>query len=195
MISIIVAIASNGAIGRNNQLLWNISEDLRYFKKVTGGHTVIMGRKTWESIGRPLPNRRNIVVSKSMAAALESRQSKSASGIEIFPSLEDAIFAAENPASAPVTAPAHIPPSLHQAESGLSSATPEIFIIGGGEIYGQALPLAGRLYLTQVHTSIEGADTFFPPIDFTQWREVSRESFPRGEKFESPFDFVVLERI
>ena len=163
MISIIVAIASNGAIGRNNQLLWHISEDLRYFKKVTAGHTVIMGRKTWESIGRPLPNRRNIVVSKSMAAA---------TGIEIFPSLEDAVFAAEQ-----------------------SSATNEIFIIGGGEIYRQSLPLAGRLYLTEVHTSIEDADTFFPPVDFTQWREVSRESFPRGEKFEHPFDFVVLERI
>lgn len=189
MISIIVAIASNGAIGRNNQLLWHISEDLRYFKKVTAGHTVIMGRKTWESIGRPLPNRRNIVVSKSMAAALESHGLKSASGIEIFTSLEDAIFAAEHP-----VLQNHAEIQNH-AEVVQSSATPEIFTIGGGEIYRQSLPLAGRLYLTQVHIPIEDADTFFPTIDFTQWREVSRESFPRGEKFEHPFDFVVLERI
>lgn len=195
MISIIVVIASNGAIGRNNQLLWHISEDLRYFKKVTAGHTIIMGRKTFESIGKPLPNRRNIVVSRTMAAgdrkpaaahanytrlgmwqnmaeaANELREFRSAGTIETYPSLETAISAAEQ-----------------------SSATPEIFIIGGGEIYRQVLPLAGRLYLTLVHTPIEDADTFFPAIDYTKWREVSRESFPRGEKFEHPFDFVVLER-
>ena len=183
MISIIVAIASNGAIGRNNQLLWHISEDLRYFKRITGGHTVIMGRKTWESIGRPLPNRRNIVVSRNIDAGKFA-------GAEVYASLEEAASAAEHS------------DSLHNAKSGQSantetdvtSVTPEIFIIGGGEIYHQALPLAGRLYLTLVHTPIEDADTFFPVIDYTRWREISRESFPRGEKFEHPFDFVVLER-
>lgn len=174
MISIIVAIAGNGAIGRNNQLLWHISEDLRYFKRITGGHTVIMGRKTWDSIGRPLPNRRNIVVSRNADA-------DKFAGAEVYKSLEEAIFAAEHPLHNP-------------AEAEKTYAAPEIFIIGGGEIYRQALPLAGRLFLTQVHTPIEDADTFFPAINYTQWQEVSRESFPRGEKFEHPFDFVVLER-
>ena len=86
MISIIVAIATNGAIGKDNQLLWHISEDLKYFKRVTAGHTVIMGRKTWESIGRPLPNRRNIVISRSLNA-------HSIFGAEVFPSLVEAISA------------------------------------------------------------------------------------------------------
>jgi len=177
MISIIVAIASNGAIGRNNQLLWHISEDLRYFKKITGGHTVIMGRKTWESIGRPLPNRRNIVVSRSIDA-------DKFAGAEVFKSMEDAVAAAS----------ANINHSSDGSSINHHSSESSIFIIGGGEIYRQALPLAGRLYLTLVHTPIEDADTFFPVIDYTQWREVSRESFPSGEKFEHPFDFVVLER-
>jgi len=177
MISIIVAIASNGAIGRNNQLLWHISEDLRYFKKITAGHTVIMGRKTWESIGRPLPNRRNIVVSRSIDA-------DNLAGAEVFKSLEDAVAAA--------SANKNLQPDGLCTNN--QSDESRIFIIGGGEIYRQALPLAGRLYLTLVHTPIEDADTFFPVIDYNQWREVSRESFPRGEKFEHPFDFVVLER-
>lgn len=177
MISIIVAIASNGAIGRNNQLLWHISEDLRYFKKITGGHTVIMGRKTWESIGRPLPNRRNIVVSRSIDAG-------KLAGAEVYRSIEEAVAAT----SANIN---HQPDALCTNNQ---SDEPRIFIIGGGEIYRQSLPLADRLYLTLVHTPIEDADTFFPAIDYTQWREVSRESFPRGEKFEYPFDFVVLER-
>lgn len=177
MISIIVAIASNGAIGRNNQLLWHISEDLRYFKRITAGHTVIMGRKTWESIGRPLPNRRNIVISRSIDAG-------KLAGAEVYRSLEEAVEAASaNNNHQPV---------------GLSTNNPSgeslIFIIGGGEIYRQALPLVDRLYLTLVHTPIEDADTFFPVIDYTRWNEISRESFPHGEKFEHQFDFVVLER-
>jgi len=176
MISIIVAIASNGAIGRNNQLLWHISEDLRYFKKITGGHTVIMGRKTWESIGRPLPNRRNMVVSRSIDAG-------KLAGAEVYRSIEEAVAAA--------SANKSLQPDALCTNN--QSDEPRIFIIGGGEIYRQSLPLADRLYLTLVHTPIEDADTFFPAIDYTQWREVSRESFPRGEKFEYPFDFVVLE--
>ncbi|MFA6333985.1 MAG: dihydrofolate reductase [Bacteroidales bacterium] len=167
MVSIIVAIADNSAIGRNNQLLWHITEDLKYFKRVTGGHTVIMGRKTWESIGRPLPNRRNIVISRSLAG----NPAKEVSGIEIFPSIEAVLKTTSN-------------------------SDEEIFIIGGGEIYRQAFPLANRLYLTLVHTTIEDADTFFPTIDYSQWREIFRESHQhkQGEKFEYPFEFVVLER-
>ena len=161
MISIIVAVADNLAIGKDNNLLWHISEDLKYFKRITGGHTVIMGRKTWESIGRPLPNRRNIVISRSLKV-------DSLAGAEVFGSLESAL----------ATLPAN----------------EEHFIIGGGEIYRQALPIADRLYLTIVHTAIYDADTFFPAVDERVWREVGRENFERGEKFGRPFEFVVLER-
>jgi dihydrofolate reductase len=166
MISIIVAVADNLAIGKDNNLLWHISEDLKYFKRVTAGHTVIMGRKTWESIGRPLPNRRNIVISRSLKA-------DSLPGAEVFPSLELAL----------------------SASGGTDSSNEEVFIIGGGEIYRQALPIADRLYLTKVNTTIDNADTFFPMVDNRAWREVGRESFERGEKFERPFEFIVLERL
>lgn len=168
MISIIVAIADNGAIGRKNQLLWHISEDLKYFKRVTARHTVIMGWNTWESIGKALPNRRNIVISRTPVVV---------PGAEVFFSIPDAIAA-----TAHVTGP---------EDSGKDN---EVFIIGGGEIYRQFLPLADRLYLTLVHTTITDADTFFPDIDYSQWREILRESHPCGENFEHSFDFVVLER-
>ena len=161
MISIIVAVADNLAIGKGNNLLWHISEDLKYFKRITGGHTVIMGRKTWESIGRPLPNRRNIVISRSLKA-------DSLAGAEVFGSLESAL----------ATLPAN----------------EEHFIIGGGEIYREALPLAEKLYITFVHITVNDADTFFPEVEEREWREVGRESFERGEKFGRPFEFVVLER-
>ncbi|MHC1779820.1 MAG: dihydrofolate reductase [Bacteroidales bacterium] len=160
-ISIIVAVAQNGAIGKDNRLLWHISEDLKYFKKVTSGNPVVMGRKTWESIGKPLPGRRNIVISRSL---------DSLPGAEVFKSLELAL------------------------EVVGKSGADEIFIIGGGEIYRQALPFASKLYLTKVHVTIEDADTFFPSVDSDQWQELSHESFERGEKFEYSFEFVVLER-
>jgi dihydrofolate reductase len=125
-----------------------------------------MGWNTWESIGKVLPNRRNMVVSRTPAIA---------PGAEVFLSIPDALAALD----------------LNNPEN----KDHEVFIIGGGEIYRQFLPLADRLYLTMVHTAIEEADTFFPEIDFSQWREIFRESHPRGEKFEHPFDFVVLERL
>jgi dihydrofolate reductase len=166
MISIIVAVSENLAIGKDNKLLWHISEDLKYFKRITAGHTVIMGRKTWESIGRPLPNRRNIVVSRSLKA-------DSLPGADLFPSLEDAL----------------------SASGGEGERSEEVFVIGGGEIYRQALPLADKIYLTRVHINISDADTFFPDFDKEVWRETGRECFERGEKFEHPFEFIVLERI
>lgn len=147
LVSLIVAISLNNAIGRNNQLLWHIGEDLKYFKKVTSGHTIIMGRKTWESLGRPLPNRRNIVISRSQ---------KAIEGAEVFPSIEDALAAC--------------------------GTEKEVFIIGGGEIYKQTLPIANRLYLTIVAQMIDDADTFFPVIDFTQWNELEHESVEYGER-------------
>lgn len=158
-LSIIVAVARNGVIGDRNQLLWHISEDLRRFKAITSGHTVVMGRKTFESLGRPLPNRRNIVVSRQTDLAIP--------GCEVARSLGEAVAIARN--------------------------EDEVFIIGGGQIYEQALPLASRIYLTVVDADYEG-DTHFPVIDPAVWRETLREEHLRGEKFESPFSFINLER-
>ncbi len=158
MLSIIVAVARNRAIGKDNQLLWHITEDLKYFKQITSGHTVIMGRKTFESIGKPLPNRRNIIISSSLPAQ---------ENVTVARSLADAVA--------------------------LANHEEEVFIIGGGSIYNEALPLAGRLYYTEVHADYD-ADTFFPEIDKGCWKEVSRQDFPRGATFESPFSFVVYER-
>lgn len=158
--NIIVAISDNGAIGKNNNLLWNITEDLRYFKKTTLGSVVIMGRRTYESIGKPLPGRRNVVISRTL---------KNAPGVEVYHSVEAAL-------------------------KELQVCKAEIFIIGGGELYREMLPYASKLYITFVHITVEDADVFFPHIDFSQWREISRESFERGEKFEYPFEFVVFEK-
>ncbi|MDR3235543.1 MAG: dihydrofolate reductase [Prevotellaceae bacterium] len=158
MINIIVAIAANNAIGKDNRLLWHISEDLKYFRRITLGHTVAMGRKTFESIGKPLPNRRNIVISRTLPPQ---------DGAEVYTSITEAL------------------PHIQTGE--------DVFIIGGGVVYREALPLAQKLYVTQVGKAYE-ADTFFPEIKTAEWREISREDFPCGEQFPHPFSFVVYER-
>lgn len=140
VISIIVATSENGVIGNNNQLLWHISADLKRFKKLTAGHTVIMGRKTFESIGQPLSNRRNIVISRSEGLKFE--------GCIVAKSLDSALE--------------------------LAGTDDEVFIIGGGEVYRQALPFAERIYLTLVHASYEG-DTFFPALNPNEWKVVKEE--------------------
>jgi len=141
-LSIIVAIARNGIIGCTNEdgkgaLPWHLPEDLKHFKETTNGHPIIMGRKTWESLGRPLPNRRNMVISR--------QPDYTAAGAEVFASLPVAIAAIGD-------APA--------------------YIIGGAELYRQALPLAGQLLITEVDLDAEG-DTTFPPFS-SEWQEVSR---------------------
>ena len=158
MVSIIVAVAENGVIGDKNALLWHISEDLKYFKSVTSGHPVVMGRKTYESLGRPLPNRTNVVV---------PRQEMEIPGCRVAHSLEEAV-------------------ALFPAEE-------EVFVIGGAQIYGEALPAADRFYLTRVHRAYEG-DTRFPEWDAAEWRLVGSESFPCGERYEYPFTFETYER-
>lgn len=193
-ISIIVAISDNGAIGRNNQLLWHIKEDLRYFKRITSGHTVIMGRKTWESLGKPLPNRRNIVVSRTLLPA-HGNSLSSTPGVEVYATIEEALAAA---AKEPTPVPGQsVQPNIsgHIKHNVSNNSAQEVFIIGGGEIYRQTLPYAHKLYLTLVHTNIAYADTFFPAVNQTEWREISRESFDRGETFESPFEFVLFARV
>jgi dihydrofolate reductase len=158
MINIIVAIAANNAIGKDNRLLWHISEDLKYFRRITSGHTVVMGRKTFDSIGKPLPTRRNIVISRTLPPQ---------DGVEVYTSITEALL--------------HV------------QTDEDIFIIGGGIVYREALPLAQKLYVTQVGKAYE-ADTFFPEIKAAEWREISRDDFPYGEQFPYPFSFVVYER-
>lgn len=162
MLSIIVAVSENGVIGKDNQLLWRLSADLKYFKNLTSNHAVIMGRKTYESIGKPLPNRINIVIS--------GNNSFSAERIEVVSSLEKAIEKAQN-----------------------LLPNDEIFIIGGGSIYKQALSIADKIYYTEVKTNIEG-DTFFPKLDSETWKEVSRISYQADEKNEFDYAFVIYER-
>ncbi len=158
MISIIVAVAENGVIGDKNRLLWHISEDLRHFKRITTGHPVVMGRKTWESLGRPLPGRENVVV---------SRQELTLEGARTVHSLDEAY--------------ALFPPEE------------EVFVIGGAQIYGEALRAADRFYLTRVHRAYEG-DTLFPEWNADEWRLIESESFPCGERYEYPFTFETYER-
>jgi dihydrofolate reductase len=157
-ISIIVAIAKNHAIGKNNQLLWHLPNDLKHFKDVTSGHTVIMGRKTYESVGRPLPKRRNIVI---------TRQDISIEGCEVVPSIDEALERCEN--------------------------EEEVFIVGGAEIYRQAVPLTDRVYLTVIDQDFDG-DTFFPELNPEEWTEKERENFEPDEKNKYSYSFITLER-
>lgn len=154
---IIVAIADNNAIGKDNALLWHISEDLKFFKRTTMGCPVIMGRKTFESIGRPLPKRTNIVVTRGGFEAPE--------GVVVVASLEEAF--------------ASVPGDVERA-----------FVIGGGQIYAQALSLADRLIVTHVHTVIEDADTFFPSIDPSVWSVADRSELQSDSETGYTFEFV-----
>ncbi|MBO8445015.1 MAG: dihydrofolate reductase [Bacteroidetes bacterium] len=177
--AIIAAVADNGAIGKDNALLWHISEDLKYFKKVTSGHPVIMGRKTFASIGRPLPKRLNIIVSRNLAAsgANPCGEGPMPDNVLVAASLEEAFLLA-----GPDT------PGREKA------ATDKCFVIGGGEIYRQALPLADTMYITHVHTEIKDADTFFPEISASDWTMASN-----SERFTDPetgyeFEFSVYRK-
>jgi dihydrofolate reductase len=160
-----VAVASNGVIGRDNSLPWHLPEDLRYFKRTTLGKPIIMGRKTFESIGRPLPGRPNIVVSRSVDLT--------ASGVTVVDSLALALANGQALAAA--------------------SGAEELVVIGGAQIYAAALPLASRLYVTEVHAMVEG-DTWFPPLDPAHWQEIAREEHPATADNPYPYAFVVYER-
>lgn len=159
--NVIVAIADNNAIGKDNALLWHISEDLRFFKRKTLGWPVIMGRKTFESIGRALPGRVNIVISRGFSTGEE---------VEIAGSLEEAFAIAE------------------------STNLEKCFVMGGGQIYAQALESADRLVVTHVHVVIEDADTFFPPIDPQKWTVEGRSELMTDESTGYTFEFVEYVR-
>lgn len=156
-LSLIAAVAANGVIGSDNALPWRLPEDLKRFKALTLGHPVIMGRKTYESIGRPLPGRRNIVISRNTAYM--------ADGCETASSLEAAIAAC-------------------------NGTTDEVFVIGGAQIYAEALPLAQRLYLTEICRAFQG-DARFPAIRRGGWAETAREKHRTDDGLE--YDFAVYD--
>jgi len=159
LVSLIVAMAQNGLIGRDNRLPWRLPADLIHFKSVTMGKPMVMGRKTWESLPGLLPGRRHIVITRDKAYRAEA--------CTVVHSLDEALSAA--------------------------GEVPEVMVVGGGTIYEEMLPRAERLYLTLVDAEVEG-DTRFPEIDWTAWREVSRESHPADERNQYPYTFLVLER-
>ena len=165
-ISLIAALADNGVIGRDNTLPWRLPEDLKYFRAMTIGKPVLMGRKTWESLGRPLPGRTNIVMTRQRDFV--------AVGAEIVDGMDAAISLATQIAQ--------------------RDGVDECVVIGGAEIYAQALPLCTRMYLTEVHAVVDG-DAFFPAFDRNAWQETKRDRHLAAG--ENPFDysFVVLERI
>lgn len=161
MISIIVALARNRAIGLNGNLIWHLSADLKYFKRVTTGHTVIMGYKTFLSLPnqRALPNRRNIIISSHLEQAPE--------GFELVHSIQEAVN------------------MVHDEE--------ETFVIGGGSIYEQFLPHAGKLYLTRIDKEFE-ADTYFPYIDFDEWNLIDVNVVDEDPQVDFTYRFEVWER-
>lgn len=165
-IALIAAVAENGVIGAGGAMPWRLATDMKRFKALTMGKPVIMGRKTFASIGKPLAGRANIVVTRERRFLAE--------GVTVAPDLAEAIAAA--------TAAA--------ARTGVG----EVMVIGGGEIYAQAMPHADRLYVTHVHAAPEG-DARFPRIDPGMWRAVAREAFAAGEKDSAATTFVTYERI
>lgn len=154
-----VAISANNAIGKDNQLLWHLPADLKHFKNITSGHTIIMGRKTFDSVGRPLPNRRNIVITRQKNLQID--------GVEVVNSLNSALE--------------------------LTSNEEKIFILGGAEIYKEALPLTHKIELTRVHQEFD-ADAFFPELDNETWKEVWKEDHLPDEKNKFAYTFSTLER-
>lgn len=166
-ISLIVAMATNGVIGRDNQLPWHLPNDLKYFKQTTLGKPVVMGRKTYESIGRPLPGRLNIVVTRQSAYQAPNANDQ----VRVVPTIEAAIELASKATDAA-----------------------ETMIIGGAQIYEQALPMVQTMYLTEVQADVEG-DAVFPTFDRQQWQLTSSESHAACERNPYDYQFNVYERV
>ncbi|WP_425077648.1 dihydrofolate reductase [Psychroserpens sp. S379A] len=160
-LTIIVAAGENNAIGKDNDLIWHLSDDLKRFKSLTNGHHIIMGRKTFESFPKPLPNRTHIVITRQ-------NEYRVPDGVIVVNSLDDAIDAARK--------------------------DKQPFIIGGGEIYKQSMALADKIELTRVHHSFEDADTFFPEIDDSIWKEVNHLTHDADEKHDYAFTFLTYEK-
>ena len=165
-LTLIAAVAENGVIGRGGDLPWRLSTDLRRFKRLTMGHAILMGRKTWESIGRPLPGRTSIVLSSQAD----------------YPPGYDGVFVASD-----------LEAALAQAAR-TDCMQDEAFVIGGAQIYAAALPLADRLLLTRVHAVVAG-DATFPEVDWRQWQLVSEEAHTAGENDDHATSFQVWQRV
>lgn len=164
-LALIAAVADNGIVGCNNKLPWYLPEDLKYFKRVTLGKPVVMGRKTWDSIGKPLPGRTNIVISRQANLLIE--------GAHVV---------------------ADLPTALQMAGSvAVAKGREELMVIGGSEIYALALPLAQRLYLTEVHAQVTG-DAWFPEWNRAEWVECSRQRHEADETHSLDYSFVVYDR-
>ncbi|GAB1415793.1 dihydrofolate reductase DfrA [Paludibacter sp.] len=161
-ISMVVAIAENYAIGYKKKMPWHLPADLKYFKELTTGHAVVMGKRTFEGLPNgPLPNRTNIVLTSMLSEGISE-------GYFEANSLEDALE--------------------------LCSNSEEVFVIGGAAVYKQCMQYADYLYVTWIHAEFV-ADTFFPEIDFNQWKKISREEHAADDKNKYPYSFVVYERV
>ncbi len=167
-IAIIVAFAKNNVIGNDNKLLWHLPADMRYFKNLTTGHIIIMGRKTYDSIGKPLPNRENIVISRSKNLQIE--------GCIVVNSLEMAIEKAKE-----------INKNLNVENQ------KTVFIIGGEQIYKIGLPFAQKLYSTNIEANFDG-DAFFPNINIDIWKLENKESFKKDEKNNYDYQFLTYQK-
>ncbi len=154
--TIIVAVSDNGVIGKDNRLLWHLNGDMKRFKALTTGHTIVMGRNTFLSIGKALPNRRNVVLSTTMKTG-------DIENVEVFATIEE------------------FQKSVAKDE--------EVYVIGGGKIYRAFLPLADKVCLTHVHTTVEG-DTTFPSLDPSEWKAIATEKMHADEKNDFDYDFV-----
>lgn len=161
-VSLVVAVSENRVIGKDNQLLWNLPNDMKFFKNTTWGMPVIMGRKTFESLGKPLAGRTNIVITR--------QADWNQPGTVVVPSLDKAL------------------------ESASDTDAKEVFVIGGGQIYEQAMPIADRLYYTRVHTNVDG-DTYFPAIDTTRFKLVSSLPFTADDRHKFAYTFEIWDRI
>jgi dihydrofolate reductase len=166
ILTIVVAVADNGVIGNKGRLPWNISADLKRVKELTVGKPLLMGRKTYESIGKPLPNRKTIVLTRDNQFSVPE--------VPVYSVFSEAFDGA-----------------LTEA---VRMKSDEVVAFGGARIYEAALPLTQKIYKTEVHCSPQG-DTYFPKYDEKEWREIAREYFPGGYKDEYPFSFVCLTRI
>jgi dihydrofolate reductase len=160
MLTIIAAVSENNALGKDNQLLWHLPEDFKRFKTLTSGHYIVMGRKTFESFPKPLPNRTHIIITRQ-------NDYQAPDGCIVVSSLEKAMA--------------------------LCPANEEAFVIGGGEIYQQAINIVDKIDVTRVHTTID-ADTFFPEIDTNIWKLVFEEFHPKDEKHAFDFTFLTYVR-
>ena len=165
-VAMIVAMAQNNVIGQNNQLPWRIPADLKYFKSVTMGKPMVMGRKTFESIGKPLPGRTTIVVTTNRRFNFD--------GVLVAHSVDEALRMAGKVA--------------------IGGGANEIMVVGGAQLYLECLPVVDRLYLTEIKATVDG-DAYFPSLgSFSDWRLESRDDFPKDEQNEHPYSFVVYSR-